>query len=60
MKLGQRFYRPAGQNEKGSGLGLSIAYRIAELHHYKIMLSNGFELKGKKGLKVTVCYKEQQ
>lgn len=60
MKLGQRFYRPAGQNEKGSGLGLSIAYRIAELHHYKITLSNGFELKGKKGLKVTVCYKEQQ
>ena len=34
-KLGQRFYRPAGQNEKGSGLGLSITHRIAELHHYK-------------------------
>ena len=27
-KLGQRFYRPAGQNEKGSGLGSSITHRI--------------------------------
>ncbi|WP_356918864.1 ATP-binding protein, partial [Chryseobacterium gambrini] len=39
-KLGQRFYRPAGQNEKGSGLGLSIVNRIAELHHYKVKFSN--------------------
>ncbi len=44
-KLGQRFYRPAGQNEKGSGLGLSITHRIAELHHYKVRLKkyDGFE-----------------
>ena len=40
-KLGQRFYRPAGQNEKGSGLGLSIVNRIAELHHYSVKYSNG-------------------
>ena len=39
-KLGQRFYRPAGQNEKGSGLGLSIVARIAELHHYRFRLEN--------------------
>lgn len=39
-QLGQRFYRPAGQNEKGSGLGLSIVLRIAELHHYKVRLEN--------------------
>lgn len=39
-RLGQRFYRPAGQNEKGSGLGLSIVFRIAELHHYKVRLEN--------------------
>jgi len=39
-KLGQRFYRPAGQNEKGSGLGLSIVARIAELHHYRFRLDN--------------------
>ncbi|WP_416069093.1 quorum sensing histidine kinase QseC [Testudinibacter aquarius] len=46
-KLGQRFYRPAGQNEKGSGLGLSIVTRIAELHHYSVKFRNiipkGFE-----------------
>ena len=39
-KLGQRFYRPAGQNEKGSGIGLSIVARIAELHHYRFRLEN--------------------
>ncbi|EIJ70157.1 putative sensor protein QseC [Pasteurella bettyae CCUG 2042] len=37
QKLGQRFYRPAGQNEKGSGLGISIVYCIAELHGYSIL-----------------------
>lgn len=52
-KLGQRFYRPAGQNEKGSGLGLSIVQRIAELHHYRLSLENG-ELEGKVGLKVSL------
>ena len=31
-RLGERFYRPDGQNELGSGLGVSIARRIAELH----------------------------
>jgi two-component system, OmpR family, sensor histidine kinase QseC len=31
-RLGERFYRPDGQEETGSGLGVSIARRIAELH----------------------------
>lgn len=53
-KLGQRFYRPAGQNEKGSGLGLSIVQRIAELHHYRLTLENGQGIMGQKGLKATV------
>lgn len=53
-KLGQRFYRPAGQNEKGSGLGLSIVQRIAELHHYRLTLENGQGVMGQKGLKATV------
>ena len=30
--LGERFHRPAGQAESGSGLGVSIAQRIAALH----------------------------
>lgn len=53
-KLGQRFYRPAGQNEKGSGLGLSIVHRIAELHHYQLKLENGTAIDGQKGLKATI------
>lgn len=31
-RLGERFYRPDGQAELGSGLGVSIAQRIAALH----------------------------
>lgn len=56
-KLGQRFYRPAGQNEKGSGLGLSIVRRIAELHHYRLTLSHA-PLNGKTGLEVRVRWGE--
>jgi two-component system sensor histidine kinase QseC len=37
--LGERFHRPEGQTEIGSGLGISIAQRIAALHglalHYR-------------------------
>lgn len=52
-KLGQRFYRPAGQNEKGSGLGLSIVHRIAQLHHFQVRLENSTAL-GQRGLKATI------
>ncbi len=31
-QLGERFHRPAGHTEGGSGLGISIAQRIATLH----------------------------
>jgi two-component system sensor histidine kinase QseC len=33
VRLGERFYRPAGSTGEGSGLGLSIALAIASLHH---------------------------
>ncbi|MDP9500794.1 two-component system sensor histidine kinase QseC [Bisgaard Taxon 45] len=46
VKLGQRFYRPAGQNEKGSGLGLSIVQRIAILHDYQLRLENVTDKEG--------------
>lgn len=36
----QRFYRVAGSSEKGSGLGLSIVRRIAELHHARLELTD--------------------
>lgn len=55
-KLGQRFFRPAGQNEKGSGLGLSIVRRIAELHHYRIKLENSHNAQGQRGLKTTISW----
>ena len=34
--LGERFHRPAGQAEPGSGLGISIAQRIAALHRLEL------------------------
>ena len=37
-KIFNRFYRSLGTKESGSGLGLSIVTRIAELHHLEISL----------------------
>ncbi len=39
--LGQRFHRPPGQEEGGSGLGVSIAQRIAALHGLEIEYDAG-------------------
>ena len=36
-----RFYRVIGSAEEGSGLGLSIVKRIADLHHATLRLSPG-------------------
>ncbi len=35
-RLGERFHRPDGQEEGGSGLGVSIARRVAELHGLRL------------------------
>lgn len=45
-RLGERFYRPPGQAQTGAGLGLSIVYRIAELHTATVTLAseNGFQV----------------
>lgn len=53
-KVGQRFYRILGNEESGSGLGLSIVNRIAELHGASIGLGDG---DGGKGLSVTVRFR---
>ncbi len=38
--LKERFFRPPGQAQNGSGLGLSIVERIARLHHCRVNLEN--------------------
>ena len=38
--LGQRFFRPAGQKETGSGLGLSIVRKIAKFYDCNVTFSN--------------------
>jgi two-component system sensor histidine kinase QseC len=52
-KVGQRFYRILGSEESGSGLGLSIVKRIAELHGASLALGEGEQ---GKGLSVTLRF----
>ena len=42
-RVGERFYRPPGQEVAGSGLGLSIVKRIAALHQMTLRLENAPE-----------------
>lgn len=37
-RMGERFYRPEGQQEFGSGLGVSIVQRIAALHGLTVVI----------------------
>lgn len=50
-KLGERFHRILGSGESGSGLGLSIVRRIAELHAARLEFANG---DAGRGLRVSV------
>ena len=51
--LGQRFHRTLGTGESGSGLGLSIVKRIAELHDARVEFG---EDDSGRGLRVTVAF----
>jgi len=42
-RLGERFYRPPGQQQTGSGLGISIVLRIAQLHGIQVDYRNAPE-----------------
>lgn len=50
-RLGERFFRPDGQEEGGSGLGVSIVQRIAALHGLAVRFGTG---KGGQGVRVRV------
>ncbi|AFR05658.1 two-component sensor histidine kinase [Pectobacterium carotovorum subsp. carotovorum] len=39
-RIGERFYRPPGQEKSGSGLGISIVNNIAKLHHMRVTFTN--------------------
>ncbi|POZ62083.1 histidine kinase [Chromobacterium alticapitis] len=39
-RVRERFFRPPGQHQAGSGLGLSIVERVAALHGLRLMLRN--------------------
>jgi len=54
-KVSERFYRPLGTQASGSGLGLSIVKRIAELHHASLQITPGNE---GRGLRVAVSFKQ--
>ncbi len=53
-KVAERFYRPVGTSASGSGLGLSIVKRIAEIHAASLQLALQ---KDGNGLSVTVIFK---
>lgn len=50
-RLGERFFRPDGQEEGGSGLGVSIVQRIAALHGLVVRFDAGT---GGQGVRVEV------
>ncbi len=52
-RLGERFYRPDGQDEIGSGLGLSIVQRIAALHGMSVRFARR---DGGRGMRVSVGF----
>jgi signal transduction histidine kinase len=49
----ERFYRVVGQKASGSGLGLSIAQRIVELHGATITILDGSR---GRGARVRICF----
>jgi two-component system sensor histidine kinase QseC len=53
-RVAERFYRPAGTSASGSGLGLSIVKRIAEIHAASLQLAKA---ENGTGLSITVVFK---
>ena len=54
-RLGDRFFRPAGQTQSGSGLGVSIVMRVAALHDLDVAFTaRGDGAQAAPGLRVTL------
>ena len=53
LRLGDRFFRGAGAQATGSGLGWSIARRIAQLHRVEIAVDRS---PGLGGLRVRLAF----
>ena len=53
-RLGDRFFRMPGQQEQGSGLGLSIARRVARIHGLDIVFANRMQGAAIRGFVATV------
>ena len=45
-RIFDRFYRGAGNTERGSGVGLALVVRIAQSHHATITTGNGLDGRG--------------
>lgn len=59
-RIRERFFRPPGQSQTGSGLGLSIADNIARLHGLHIELTNApYPDSGQMGLRVRIVHIKQ-
>jgi two-component system, OmpR family, sensor histidine kinase QseC len=54
-RLGDRFHRPPGQSQPGSGLGVSIVMRVAALHDLDVTFADRAENDpSQRGLRVTL------
>lgn len=58
-QLSERFFRPAGQAQSGSGLGLSIVQRISQLHGLQMTFSNRYQANQRAGFCVTLTLNRQ-
>lgn len=56
-RLSERFFRPSGQAQSGSGLGLSIVLRICQLHGLQANFANRYQGKQRIGFCVTITPK---